>query len=79
MQKKKTVFTLGTNQVPMNLKLSVGGKVLASIPLDPNYCQNDYYLKAFRRQLIIRYRLSIAKLKRELEFIIEAPPLRKTL
>lgn len=56
----------------MNLKLSVGGKVLASIPVDPAKC-DEYYLKAFRRLLIRRYRLPIAALKREPDFFIEAP------
>ncbi len=60
----------------MNLKLSVGGKVLASIPVDPSKC-DEYYLKAFRRQLIIRYRSSIVAHNSEPAFVMEEPLLNK--
>lgn len=60
----------------MNLKLSVGGKVLASIPVDPSKC-DEYYLKAFRRQLIIRYRSSIIAQNSEPDFVVEEPFLNR--
>jgi hypothetical protein len=46
----------------MKLNLSVADKVIASIPVAPFLAEDDEYLKALRRQLMIRHR---QKLKAE--------------
>lgn len=50
------------NTNPMKLNLSVADKVIASISVAPFLAEDDEYLKALRRQLMIRHR---QKLKAE--------------
>jgi ABC-type transporter MlaC component len=55
----------------MKLKLTVEGKVLASVPLDATRASNEYYLKAFRRLLIIRYQNVLTAMQKEPVFCVE--------
>ena len=57
----------------MKLTLSVEGRKLASVDLDASKAENDYYVKAFRRLLIIRHKKTLAALKKEPLFSIEIP------
>jgi hypothetical protein len=58
---------------PMKLNLSVEGRVLASIPVDASKAGDEYYLKAFRRLLVIRYHKDIARLNKVPIFFLELP------
>jgi len=55
----------------MKLTLSVEGKVLASIPIESCKENNEYYLKAFRRLLVIRHQDKLRALKKEPFFYVE--------
>jgi hypothetical protein len=57
----------------MKLNLSVDGCILASIPIEAFSHQNDYYLKAFRRLLVIRHQQKLSSLNKEPVFFIEYP------
>ena len=57
----------------MKLTLTVDGRKLASVDLDAAKAENDYYVKAFRRLLIIRHKKTLAVLKKEPFFSIEKP------
>lgn len=57
----------------MKLTLSVSGKILASTPIVPLAENNDYYLKAFRRLLILRHYKKLKTLKNEPQFFLEVP------
>ena len=49
----------------MKLTLAIEGKILASIPIEPCKEQNDDYLKALRRLLLLRHQQKIKALKKE--------------
>ena len=57
----------------MRLILSVGNKVLAIAPVDPQRSKDQNYLDAKRRLLKSIHRLSIAALKEEPVFYLQAP------
>lgn len=57
----------------MKLNLSVAGKVLASTTVAPFLENNEYHLKAFRRQLVLRHRTKLRSVKNELMFSVELP------
>lgn len=57
----------------MKLKLTVKGKVLSSVPVDETLVNNEYYLKAFRRLLIMRHRQVLLQLNEKPTFSIESP------
>lgn len=53
--------------------MSIAGKVIDSVLVDPAQCKNQDYLHALRRLLYARHQLSIAALQREPMFYIEVP------
>jgi hypothetical protein len=55
----------------MKLNLTVEGRVLASVPVDPSSASNDYYLKALRRLLLLRNGSSLGKLGSEPSFCLD--------
>ena len=55
----------------MKLNLALAGKVLASVAVDPARCSDDYYLKAFRRMLIIRYHRKLKSASSSPQFVME--------
>ncbi|HEV7333500.1 MAG TPA: hypothetical protein VGN63_20870 [Flavisolibacter sp.] len=57
----------------MKLNLTVNGKLLSSVPLDESLATNEYYLKAFRRLLLMRHRKDLLKGNRQPNFYLEVP------
>jgi hypothetical protein len=57
----------------MHLNLSIGGQVLAKVPLDPTRCKDQHYLNALCRLLSMKHHAVIAMLKRKPSFYIEVP------
>jgi hypothetical protein len=55
----------------MKLNIAVAGKVLASVPVDPTKGNDDYYLKAFRRMLVIRSYKKLKTAQAEPRFFLE--------
>lgn len=62
----------------MKLNLSLSGKILSSVAIDPQNKNNDYYLKAFRRMLILRHRQSLAADQQPPVFCVEDDGKMKT-
>lgn len=58
----------------MKLNLTVNGKLLSSVPVDEKLAQNEYYLKAFRRLLLMRHRKELMEQNRQPFFSLELPP-----
>lgn len=61
----------------MNLKLFVGEKVIASLPVDPSFATTEYHLKAFRRLLVMRHYKNLVALKKEPLFLLESSGQKK--
>jgi len=57
----------------MQLVLSVAGKILDSVAIDPKRLLDNDYLDSLRRLLLIKNELSIIALRDEPEFYVEAP------
>ena len=57
----------------MKLNLSVDGRILASVAVDSTKAGNDYYLKAFRRLLVLRHHQKLITLNKEPFFVLEQP------
>jgi hypothetical protein len=57
----------------MRLVLSVGNRVLAMAPVDPQRSKDQDYLDAKRRLLKSIHRLSIAVLREDPVFYLQAP------
>ena len=55
----------------MKLNLSLEGKLLASVSVVPFAENNDYYLKAFRRLLVLRHEKKLRNTKKEPQFFVE--------
>ena len=58
----------------MKLNLTVSGKVLDSVNIPPAHVNDEYYLKAFRRLLILRHHQKISAQRQNLSFFIEQEP-----
>lgn len=58
----------------MKLNLTVSGKVLDSINIPPAHANDEYYLKAFRRLLILRHHEKVLAQRQNLSFFIELEP-----
>ncbi len=54
----------------MKLNLTVDGRILASIPIEAFSHENDYYLKAFRRLMVIRHQQILSSLNQEQVFLL---------
>jgi hypothetical protein len=63
-----------TNSASMKLNLTVNGKLLSSVPVDEKLAKNDYYLKAFRRLLLMRHRKELQAQNRQPLFYLELSP-----
>lgn len=57
----------------MKLNLTVNGKILSSVPVDENLASNEYYLKAFRRLLLMRHRKELLGQNTVANFSLEIP------
>ena len=57
----------------MKLNLALEGKLLASVSLVPFAENNEYYLKAFRRLLVLRNEKKLRGTKKTPQFFIENP------
>ena len=57
----------------MKLKLTVNGKILSSVPVDEKLASNEYYLKAFRRLLLMRHRKELSGQNTVANFSLEIP------
>lgn len=62
----------------MKLNLTVNGKLLSSVPLDEKLAHNEYYLKAFRRLLLMRHRKELLALNADAAFSLEIPATKKS-
>lgn len=58
----------------MKLTLTVNGKLLSSVPVDDKLAKNEYYLKAFRRLLLMRHRKELLAQDRQPFFYLELSP-----
>jgi hypothetical protein len=58
----------------MKLNLTVNGKLLSSVPVDETQAKNEYYLKAFRRLLLMRHRKELLEKNRQPFFYLELSP-----
>jgi hypothetical protein len=57
----------------MKLNLTVNGKLISSVPVDASLIENENYLKAFRRLLMLRHRKLLMNLSSEPVFYLEVP------
>lgn len=64
---------LSKNIPPMQLVLSVSGKVLDRVNMDPTLYKDEEYLQSLRRLLLTKNELSILALKEEPVLYIEVP------
>lgn len=55
----------------MKLNLTVSGKVLDSVNVHPSQINDEYYLKAFRRLLILRHSQKVSAQPQNLSFFVE--------
>lgn len=55
----------------MKLNLSIEGKILASTQVLPFAANNEYYLKAFRRLLVLRHHKKLQTVKNKPHFFVE--------
>lgn len=58
----------------MKLTLTVNGKLLSSVPVDEKLAKNEYYLKAFRRLLLMRHHKELLSHDRQPLFYLELSP-----
>lgn len=57
----------------MKLNLTINGKIISSVPVDASLIENENYLKAFRRLLMLRHRKMLMNLSAEPVFCLEIP------
>ena len=66
-------LSCGGNSESMKLNLAVNGKLLSSVPLDEKLATNEYYVKAFRRLLLMRHRKDLLQGNKQANFYLEVP------
>lgn len=57
----------------MRLNLTLNGILVASVPLNPSRCKDEYYLQALRQQIIRQNKDTIELIPAQPFFYIEVP------
>jgi hypothetical protein len=63
----------------MRLNLTLNGILVASAPVNPTRCQDEFYLQAIRQQILQQHQETLALIPAKPFFYIEVPASSATL